>query len=775
MKFKLLYILLTFIALNTKAQNKITISGFIFDKQSGEALIGANVYESQTKTGCSSNEFGFFSLTLPKTDSIYLVVSFIGYEPYFITLKGESKSNLKLYLNSGIILNEVDVKAKRNESIIEKNEVGVVRLQISEIKQMPSLFGEVDIIKAYQLTPGVQSGGETKSNIYVRGGSPDQNLILLDDVPLYYVAHFGGFFSVFNADAINDVKLIKGGFPARYGGRLSSVLDIRMNEGNLKQYKTQGTIGLLSSKISFEGPLKKDKSSFIISARKNIVPVFRMLGAGISYNFYDINSKLNFKLSEKDRLFFSFYMGDDMIGLGNNTSNTKQKSNAAWGNTLGAIRWNHVHNNKLFSNLTFSDTYYRYKNIFEYKIDQDSIQKEMSNSLLTGINDLGLKMDFTYLLNSKNNLRFGFNSILHNFIPNDETFYQSGTNISIINLSYNSKSQALENAVYAEYELKYGFFNGNFGLRYSTYLIDSKFYQYLEPRAILNLIFTKTFSAKASYSKSNQFVHLLSYSGSGMPSDYWMPSNATVAPQNSEQYSVGLAKTFNHGMFELSLESYFKSLENIIDFKPGESLLGNLDSWENVIETNGTGQNYGIELFLQKLTGKTTGWLGATISKAERQFDNINNGNPYPYTYDRLLDFSVVINHRIKENLTLSATWTYGTGYPITLATEHYFINDQDIFVYGEKNSFRMRDYHRLDVSANFTKKTKWGERTWNISIFNVYNRQNPYYYYYERESEDIIVVQNGGIGNQTIFGDMKLMQRSLFSFFPSIAYSFKF
>jgi hypothetical protein len=772
---RIVTIVLLFISCHVFAQQNITLSGFVFDEQNGEVLIGANIYESHTKIGCSSNEFGFYSLTLPKSDSIYLLVSFIGYEPYSVAIKGESKSNLNLYLNSGIVLSEVDVRAKKTESIVEKNETGVVRLQISEIKQMPSLFGEVDIIKAYQLTPGVQSGGEAKSNIYVRGGSPDQNLILLDDVPLYYVSHFGGFFSVFNADAINDVKLIKGGFPARYGGRLSSVLDIRMNDGNYKEYKTQGTIGLLSSKISFEGPLKKDKSSFIISARKNLVPLFRMLGAGISYNFYDVNSKLNFKLSEKDRLFFSFYMGNDVIGLGNNTSNAKQKNNAVWGNTLVAFRWNHVYNSKLFSNLTLSDTYYRYKNVFEYKIDLDSIQKEMSNSLLTGINDLGLKMDFTYLLNSKNNFRFGFNSILHNFIPNDEKFYQSGSQISTIDLSYNSKSQAIENAAYAEYELKYGFLNGNFGARYSTYLIENKFYHYLEPRAILNLIFSETFSAKASYSESNQFVHLLSYSGSGMPSDYWMPSNANVAPQNSEQYSVGLAKTFHNNMFELSLESYYKSLEKIIDFKPGESLLGNLDSWENVIEMNGIGENYGIELFLQKLTGKTTGWIGATVSKAERQFENINNGNPYPYTYDRLLDFSVVINQRIKENITLSATWTYGTGYPITLATEHYFINDQDIFVYGEKNSFRMRDYHRLDISANFTKRTEWGERTWNISIFNVYNRKNPYYYYYAREYEDIIVYHNGSVGNQTVLGELKLMQRSLFSFFPSIAYSFKF
>lgn len=773
LKFSLFFIL--FVCLKTFAQQNITFSGFVYDKHSGEVLIGANVYDNSSKTGCASNEYGFYSLTVQKNDSITLIASFIGYESFSTTINGENTSSFNIYLNSGLFLNEVDIKGKRNESIVERNEAGVVRLPINEIKQMPSLFGEADIIKAYQLTPGVQSGGEAKSNIYVRGGSPDQNLILLDDVPLYYVAHFGGFFSVFNADAINDVKLIKGGFPARYGGRLSSVLDIRMNDGNFKEYKTQGTIGLLSSKISFEGPIKKDKSSFIISVRKNLVPVLRMLGAGISYNFYDVNSKLNFKLSENDRLFFSFYMGDDVIGLGNNTTNTKQKNNAAWGNTLGAIRWNHVYSNKLFSNLTLSETYYRYKNVFEYKIDSDSIQKEMSNTLLTGINDLGLKMDFTYLLNSRNNFRFGFNSILHNFIPNDETFYQSGSHITTIDLSYNSKSQAIENAAYAEYELKYGFFNGNLGLRYPTYLIDQKFYQYLEPRAILNIIFTETFSAKASYSKSNQFVHLLSYSGSGMPSDYWMPSNANVAPQSSEQYSVGLAKTFVNGMFELSLESYFKSLENLIDFKPGESLLGNLDSWEKVIEMNGTGKNYGIELFLQKLTGTTTGWIGATVSKAERQFENINNGNPYPYAYDRLLDFSVVVNHRIKENITLSATWTYGSGYPVTLATEHYFINDLDIFVYGEKNSFRMRDYHRLDVSANFTKKTKWGERIWNISIFNVYNRQNPYYYYYARESEDIIVVQNGGIGNQTIYGDMKLMQRSLFSFFPSIAYSFKF
>jgi hypothetical protein len=766
-------IILLFFSLSLFSQNKTTISGFVYDKNTGEVLIGANLIEKKSETGTVSNEYGFYSLFVLSNDSLEIEITYLGYKQLNVKLPGNHNKQVDFNLvPSEIALKDVTIVASRVNNIVKSNETGVVRLPMKDIKTLPNLFGEVDIIKAYQMTPGVQSGGEAKSELYVRGGSPDQNLILLDDVPLYYVAHFGGFFSVFNADAINDVKLIKGGFPARYGSRLSSVLDIRMKEGNTQKLTVQGTIGLLSSKLSIEAPIIKDKMSFILSARKNLLPIFKIMGTGISYNFYDINAKLNYRLSKKDKLFFSYYMGDDNISMSEKTDITKNNTTVKWGNTLLAFRWNHVYNNKLFSNLTLSNTYYRYKNIFEYSINTDSLYRNLNNSLLTGINDLSLKLDFSYIINPKLNFRFGTNSIYHTFIPNDEHFSQEGTGLVSTKENYSSSMNAIENAIYLENELKFNPINVNIGLRHSSYHIGSVNYYSFEPRILLNYIIRKDFSVKYSFSKMNQYVHLLAYSGVGIPSDYWMPTNENVKPENAIHNSLGASKTFLNNKFELSLEAYHKTLTNLITFLPGESLIGHLDSWENVIEKNGKGENYGIEIFLQKKIGKTTGWIGATTAKAERTFDNINNGKSYLFKYDRLFDISIAVNHKLKDDIVLSGTWTYGTGYPITLATERYTINGEDIFVYSEKNSFRMRDYHRLDVSANFNKKTKWGERTWSISIFNLYNRQNPYYYYYDRKW-----IGNTSSGNtfKPVYDDLKLYQKSLFSIFPSVSYSFKF
>lgn len=777
MKILRLSITLVFFSLSLFCQIKITISGFVYDKSTGEVLIEATLQEKMTKIGTTSNEYGFYSLTTLSNDSLQIEVSYLGYERLSTKVPNHQSKHIDFSLApSAIALENVTVVASKEENIVKRNETGVVRLPIKDIKALPNLFGEVDIIKAYQLTPGVQSGGEAKSDLYVRGGSPDQNLILLDDVPLYYVAHFGGFLSVFNADAINDVKLIKGGFPARYGGRLSSVLDIRMKEGNIQALSVQGTIGLLSSKLSVEAPIVKDKMSFIVSARKNLLPIFKIMGTGLSYNFYDINAKLNYRLSKKDKLFLSYYMGDDAISMSEKTGKLKNKTTVKWGNTLLAFRWNHVFNSKLFSNFTLSNTYYRYKNMFEYDVKTDSMSKALSNSLLTGINDMSLKLDFTYLANSNLNFRFGANSIYHTFTPNDEHFFQEGTGIVTTRERYSNSINAVENAIYLENELKFKLINANVGFRYSSYHIGSTNYYSFEPRVLLNLIFREDISIKYSFSKTNQYVHLLTYSGVGIPSDYWMPTNENVEPESSVQNTFGVSKTFLNSKFELSIEAYHKTLNNLITFLPGESLMGHFDSWENVVEKNGMGLNYGVELFLQKKSGKTTGWVGVTTARAERSFDNISNGKPYSFKYDRLLDVGIAANHKLKDNIVLSGTWTYGTGYPITLATERYTVNNEEILVYSEKNSFRMRDYHRLDVSVDFNKKTRWGERTWSVSVFNLYNRQNPYYYYYNRKWINT-ALNNTGNGSvfRPVYGDLKLYQRSLFSIFPSISYSFKF
>ena len=757
-------------------QNNISISGFVYDKSTSEFLIGATIFENQTKIVAITNEYGFYSLTVPIRDTLKLNISFTGYRPLYVILSQPFDHQQSFYLMPGIELDVVTVTAENGINIVKRNESGVTRLKMKELKTLPNLFGEVDIIKSFQLTPGVQSGGEAKSNLYVRGGSPDQNLILLDDVPLYYVAHFGGFFSIFNADAISDVKLIKGGFPAQYGSRLSSVLDVRMKEGNMQETSIQGTIGLISSKISIETPIIKNKMSSIVSVRKNLLPIFKILGSGLAYNFYDLNAKLNYRISSHDRIFLSYYMGDDNVSSKEKESISKKTNSVKWGNTLISFRWNHIYTNKLFSNLTLSNTFYRYKNSFQYQINKGDTIKSLKNSLVTGISDLSLKMDFSYLTNSKLLFRFGSNSIYHTFIPNDERFSQSGTDIVTIDENYSDRMNALENALYIQNEIILNKISTNMGIRYSSYYTGSNYYYSFEPRILINYMIREDFSMKYSFSKMNQYIHLLAYSGTGIPSDYWMPSNENIKPENSIQNSLEFVKTFVGGEYELSICSYYKSIDNLITFKPGTSLTGNLDSWENVVEKNGKGDNYGVELFLQKIKGNTTGWAGLTIAKSERTFNTINNGDPYPFKYDRLFDVSIVANHQFSKNIVLSAAWTYGTGYPITLATEHYTINEEDIFIYKGKNSFRMRDYHRLDIAANFSKKTDWGERTWSISIFNLYNRQNPYYYYYDKKLIGSTVnPEVKGHSFTAIYGDLKLYQKSLISFLPSVSYSFKF
>jgi hypothetical protein len=779
MKQTILFLLLCLSLVSAHGQNKMTISGFVYDEQTREPLIGANVYDSTNHLAAQTNAFGFYSFSLPVEGTNSLNVSFIGYQSQTITLGNKKSETKTIYLKPGLAIGEVKVTGRKNTDFVQKREVGVVKLTPKQVRNMPNLFGEVDLIKALQLTPGIQSGGEGKSNLYVRGGSPDQNLMLLDDVPLYYVAHFGGFLSVFNNDAISDITMIKGGFPARYGTRLSSVLDIRMKNGNLQKFGGQGTFGLLSSKISLEGPLIKGKSSFIISARKNIIPILKFTDAGISYNFYDLNAKVNYTFSESDKVFLSFYNGDDQVGVNNRnkTAQIKQidEKSTRWGNLLAAFRWNHLFTSKLFSNTTLSFTDYKYQNLYNYEYQTDTLQKQIKSKVTTSIRDFCLKSDFTYYLNPNFEMRFGFSSIFHSFIPNNEHYQQTITGKTPIDSTYLSNINATEASIYAENDFSLKWMSANLGARLSSYFLNNQSYYSFEPRILLNFPLLSNLSLKYSFSKMNQYVHLLSYSGIGMPSDYWMPTTKNVLPETSIQNSLGIYYAFGDGKYEVSLESYYKSLNHLIAFRPGESLSGALSDWEQAIEKNGKGKAYGLELFIQKLTGKTTGWIGATLSKSERTFAEINQGKSFPFSYDRLFDASLVVNHEINKNIVLSATWTYGTGYPVTMPSDRYVNENGEVFGYSETNGYRMRDFHRLDLGVNFTKKKHWGERTWTISIFNVYNRKNPYFLYMQR---DVILTRqptNGGIALIGTSGEQHLYQKSLFPFFPSFAYSFKF
>lgn len=778
MKTTLQFLIICLFVITSQAQNKIIISGFVYDEQTREPLIGANVFEKASGSAVQTNAFGFYSLSLPTNTKVSISVSFIGYQTSTSNHENNISVVKQFYLSPGLTINEVEVTGSKTTDFVQKREVGVVRLNPRQVRNMPNLFGEVDLIKALQLTPGIQSGGESKSNIYVRGGSPDQNLMLLDDVPLYYIAHFGGFFSVFNNDAISDITMIKGGFPARYGTRISSILDIRMKNGNLLKFGGQGTIGLLSSKLSLEGPIIKGKSSFIVSARKNIVPILKIMDSGVSYNFYDLNAKLNYSLSENDKVYLSLYKGDDQVGAKykNKTEMVRQidDKSTQWGNTLAGLRWNHLFSNKLFSNNTFSFTDYHYRNLYNYEYQTDTLHKEVKSKITTGIRDFILKSDFTYYLNPKYELRFGFNILQHSFIPNNERYQHSATGQTSVDSTYLSNIRAAEAGVYMENDFSLTWISANLGARFSSYFLNDQAYYSLEPRVVLNVPVSNNLSFKYSYSKMNQYVHLLSYSGIGMPSDYWMPTTKNVLPETSTQNSLGIYSVFGEGSYEISLESYYKSLNHLIAFRPGASLFSGLTDWEQSVVTDGLGKAYGLELFIQKLTGTTTGWIGATLSKSERKFHEINQGKSFPFNYDRLFDASLVINHELKKNIVLSATWNYGTGYPITLAAERYTYENGDVFVYSETNGYRMRDFHRLDLGVNFTKKKQWGERTWTISIFNVYNRNNPYFLYMKRET----IIKNQGGHGIILTGDpggLHLYQKSLFSFFPSFAYSFKF
>lgn len=775
MKFSI-FIILFFAVTIGFSQNHIVISGHVTDAKTNETLIGAIV--SSDNDWAITNSYGFYSLSIGKKDTVKLVASLIAYKNLYINTSGVSKV-INIELNRyNTEIDEVIIEANKY-NVVENNETGVLNIPIKEIKTLPNLFGEVDIIKAFQLMPGVQSGGEAKSGLYVRGGSSDQNLILLDEIPLYYVNHFGGMFSIFNADAVKSVKLIKGGFPARYGSRLSSILDIRLKDGNMQEFKVQGTLGILSSKIQVEGPIINNKSSFIISARKRVLPIFTLATSGsVAYDFYDTNLKLNHKISDKDRLFFSFYTGKDIINFKSKAEDSEQiiKTNkeSKWGNTLAAIRFNHIFNSKLFANITGSYTKYNYLNGVKYNKVTDTTKLDELNDVSSGIEDINTKLDFEYFVLPNLNFKFGLNSIYHIFSPNKSIFIRESNYTANIDTTFNKyKTSAFENAVFTESDFRFKKISANLGIRASNYIINSKIYFSYEPRLLFNFLLSKKVSIKYSYSKMNQYVHLLNYSGVGLPSDFWMPTTENVAPEVSFQHSLNVSFLFYKNIFEFRIEAYHKKMRELIAFRPGESFFNNKKEWSDLIEKNGTGTSSGIELLMQKHKGKLTGWIGATISKSEREFVNLNNGKAFPFKYDSPIDVGIALQYSFTKNINVSATWAYHTGYPITLATERYFITDREVFVYNDINSYRMKDFHRLDIGLNFKKNKKWGERTWTLSFVNLYNRQNPYFYYYRRGID--LYTYSSKYGFKHIISPLELYQMSFFPFTPSFSYSFSF
>lgn len=797
MRTILVFLLICIVSI-TKSQ---TISGYITDSDSGEKLIGANIYCATQNIGVATNKFGFYSLKLKNSKPTILRISYIGYEIKEIKLASFNDTLINIELSSNNAIEEVLVIA--NTPIESRTEMSVAEIPIKQLKTLPMLAGETDIIKAMQLMPGIKSGSEGQSAMLIRGGSHDQNLMLLDDVPLYYINHLGGFVSVFNTDAINSIKLYKGAFPARYGSRLSSIMDIRMKDGNLKKRQTTLTIGIISCKFQTEGPIKKDTSSYMVSARRFMYdlisrPVTWLTNNkhALGYTFYDLNAKFNYKFSDKDRIFFSFYNGNDKIISQKRESDKYEKNvmknNSKWGNLLLATRWNHMFNNHFFGNVTANHTKYRYNSTFSFLSEDKNDPNELfetSSDFYSQINDYCLKSDFEYHF-ANYTLRFGSNSIYHVFKPNITHINQTG--YSNVDSSYNNiYYNAVENSLYIENDFSINeYLSFNIGLRGINYNIDGKNYRNYAPRALMNIKIPKLFSIKASYSKMYQYVHLLTYSGGGMPADLWMPTTSNVAPESSVQYTLGIAKSIFNQNFELSAEGYYKEMSDLIAYKEGIGYSGSsTDNWDQLIETNGIGTSKGIELLLQKKQGKFNGWLAYTLSKSTRQFANINQGKAYLFTYDATHDFSVTGNYYFKDNLYASFTWLYTTGRAITMAnekyntlrvvnyTENYPYNPTDepradeitISTYNELNNIRMEPYHRLDLGLTYKKHKRKSERIWQFSIYNAYNRLNAMYYYTESKA----ILDNEG--EETGEYENQTYKRSMFPFIPSVSYTIKF
>lgn len=804
------------LSLSTYAQQRYTISGYVRETGSQEQLIGVNVYLPGTTTGTTSNTYGFYSLTLPAADSVTLAFSFVGYNTEIRTVKLQKNLELNISLEAlGRQLNEVVVSGKREaDKVSQSPQMSRIDIPVQQIKKIPAFLGEKDVLRVIQLMPGVQKGSEGQTGIYVRGGGPDQNLIILDDAPVYNVSHLFGFFSVFNGDALKSVELTKGGFPARFGGRLSSVLELNMKEGNKEKLHGEGGGGLIASRLTLEGPLKfrksaPAKSSFLISGRRTYLdllarPLIAAESNGASsggYYFYDLNAKLNYDFGQKNKLYASGYFGKDRFFFRDKSTSSTSEGGLNWGNATGTLRWNHLFNEKLFSNASLIFSNYQFQIYAKDSETNATTTNQYELRYTSGVRDWGLKYDVDYFPNPQHALRFGVSSTLHRFTPSAVVVKDSDID------RFSKEIEAIDNlesGVYVEDTWKpTSWFKMNAGLRLSYFKAENQHYLRPEPRISTAFMLRPDLSFKASYARMNQYIHLLSNTGIGLPTDLWVPSTDKIAPQQSSQVAAGFAKDFEKQGLALTIEGYYKNMNNIVNYKEGSSFLliddpSSVDKvrWDDNI-TSGRGWSYGAEVLLQKKTGKFSGWIGYTLSWTQWQFAELNFGQKFFPRYDRRHDLSVVGIYEISPRITLSGTWVYGTGNALTLPQSNYkayqhtltpqvqytdtgngtyapFISNspfsygRTVNDYGPKNSFRAEPYHRFDLSLQFHKKKKYHERTWELSIYNLYNRRNPFFY--NLTSRPVYDANGRPTGSQNV-----LQRISIFPIVPTVSYNFKF
>lgn len=732
-------------------------------------MASAHAYDAISLKGVASNYYGFYSLKLP-VGKVRISFSYTGYSTIVEEFILQKDTVIKVQLNPIVELEEIVVTSHSN--IILESQVGAIRMTPIQVKQFPVLGGEIDILKTLQLTPGIKGGVEGTSGMYVRGGGADQNFILIDGVPVYYASHLFGFFSVFNTDAIQNFTMYKGSFPARFGGRLSSVLDIKMKEGNMKEVQGNLSVSLISSSLTLEGPIVLNRSSFIISARRTYIEPFVYIFREITnsesnggYYFYDINAKVNHKFTEKTRLYFSLYNGFDKLHFSDKSKRdtlTNQFNTASgWGNLAGALRLNHVVNNDLFCNITATMSNYSFF-VFYDNFGNNIVKNRLKYE--SGILDFGGKIDFDYISSPNHYIRFGGSYTRHKFNPGEQKIIAVSLDTSFINEPIFSN----ELFFYAENEQKVLPQLGlSYGFSLSHYVVNRTSYTIVQPRFSLCYSLSAKLSAKLAVSKMVQNVHLISSSNIQYPTDLWVPVNETIKPANAWNYSAGLTLKIEND-YEMSLEGYYKPMSNLIEYKEGSSFINFNQKWEEKVEI-GKGVGKGIELFVNKTSGKLTGWVGYTLSYSSRQFPNINLGKSFPDKYDRRHDVSVVATYKLSKSIDMGFVWVYATGNAITLADEKiaglHGVNSQNplfftVDYFSGRNAYRMPSSHRLDVSFNFHKTLKWGVRTLSCGLYNAYNRFNPMFLVWEHGSNA---------------EDKKLMQYSIFPAIPFVNYAIKF
>ncbi len=794
-RFRSIVLLIVFLSItglrdkiSAQQKNRTTVSGYVRETGSGESLIGVNIYNQEARMGTISNNFGFFSLTLPSADSLDLAFSFIGYTSQAHRIPFRQNIELNIELSPGIILNEITVTADKKERLSESARMSTIKIPVQQIKSVPMLLGEKDVLKVIQLMPGIQKGSEGSSGLYVRGGGPDQNLIILDDAIVYNASHLFGFFSLFNGSALKSVELTKGGFPARYGGRLSSVLDMNMKEGNKEEWHGEGGLGLISSNLTIEGPVKKGKSSILLSGRRTYAdlilrPILELTdNENIGYYFYDLNAKINYDFGRRNKLYLSGYFGKDKFYEKYKSSGYTEDVGFLWGNSTATLRWNHLFSSKLFSNTSLVFSNYSFGIYDKYKVTSEN--KNYYAEYYSGIRDFTFKTDFDFIPNPRHWIKTGILGIYHLFKPyayveEDKPHAIHERDIEFI--------EGFETGFYIEdtwnplEALKI-----NAGIRYSWFIAGSKNYSNPEPRVSAAWKITPDLALKASYASMNQYIHLLSNTGISLPTDLWVPVTEKIRPQSSRQAAIGLARDIDRHDISVTLEGYYKSMKNVLGYKEGASFIELMEpsdvdvpQWQDNV-TAGIAWSYGAELLVQKKAGRFTGWFGYTLSWTKMKFDSLNSGREFYARYDRRHDISVVAMYKINDRINISGTWVYGTGNAVTLPVSDYYapyhrletgidesMPDPEFYgvlwsmqaeEFGQKNNFRMKPYHRLDVGVQFHKQKKWGERIWEVSIYNVYCRFNPFFYYYEQSDN---------------YGWLK--QVSLFPIIPSLTYSFRF